>query len=328
MGNGTMSRILTRSGSPTDRCASAKKGLWNGRQHSLPREVHHTRMCQKEIKQMFPSVKTKDSFTRILNDKPTRPWGTGTLTRWGGEGVEDSTAEGWLCGNFWNTDSNIRLLDGWDNKREAAKTAHDIHRHDMITKLTLPGKDRVSDSGVLSADSCFLEAWGFDLGLRDRGARPTSLWRPPTRELEFGIKVRSTGLPGSKSSSRQGSRRSRVYAYGTNDPVVLEDMQQPRWDGFEHVVKREGARRSQDIHRHEAMDHGYPHDKVELRPQAIYTRKYQKFGHEAYREHDRKEPIDRSRIKLKGTWRYDMEKSREGSSADTGEDLDQTQKLN
>jgi hypothetical protein len=99
----------------------------------------------------------------------------------------------WSSGDHWNIDSNIRKWTQHEVKRNAAGSSHDVHRHDQIQRFVLmPQKDgtgiqkpRLCMSGAVSSDCCFLEAWGFDLGLRDRQAKPASLWKPVSRTNQF-----------------------------------------------------------------------------------------------------------------------------------------------
>lgn len=99
----------------------------------------------------------------------------------------------WSSGDHWNIDSNIRKWTQHEIKRNAAGASHDVHRHDQIQRFVLlPQKDgtgiqkpRLCMSGAISSDCCFLEAWGYDLGLRDRQARPAPLWKPVSRTNIF-----------------------------------------------------------------------------------------------------------------------------------------------
>ncbi|KAF4718163.1 hypothetical protein FOZ62_030474, partial [Perkinsus olseni] len=79
---------------------------------------------------------------------------------------------------LWNVDSNISSWGKHKTRKTAAHLAHSVHRHDQIQKLKLLGSDRPSNSGMLSADSCFLEAFGYSLGARDRQGRPCSIFLP------------------------------------------------------------------------------------------------------------------------------------------------------
>jgi len=108
----------------------------------------------------------------------------------GGYEKVDSQPESWTSGDYWNVDSNIKIWGEHEVRRNAASDALDVHRHDQISRVVLEphpgtktrnGKEpaaRQSISGVVSAGSSFLEAFGFDLGLRDRQARCTTLWKP------------------------------------------------------------------------------------------------------------------------------------------------------
>merc|ERR1712232_72890 len=90
----------------------------------------------------------------------------------------------WLSGDYWNVDSNITKWGEHEIRRNLASASHDIHRHDQVRRLVLPPhpnrkdnlgrelQDRQCISGVVSPDANFLEAFGFDLGLRDRQGGP------------------------------------------------------------------------------------------------------------------------------------------------------------
>ena len=142
--------------------------------------------------------------------------------------------------------------------------------------MKLPGTDRISRSGVMTADSSFLEAWGFPLGQRDRnGKQIEKLWK--------------------KTSTGEYFRGARSYEY----LKPLEDLDFKRsisgsthnsrtnfgWTAYGHVTAREGARLSCGTMNHRDRQHPYPSDNCEMRPGLIYSKNYKKHGVEAFREH-------------------------------------------
>jgi len=147
----------------------------NGKQHTLPQNPHTDRIFQEDVE---PHWSPKQPKT------PTRLWGTVKPVRGlGGEVREDGVADFWSTGEYWNVDSNIRKWGEHEVRRNAASAAHDVHRHDQYVRIVLPPQpgekkqrpERSCVSGVVSPADAFLEAWGFDLGLRDRQARPTKM---------------------------------------------------------------------------------------------------------------------------------------------------------
>jgi len=280
----------------------------NGKQHTLPTKFHHPRHTIEEIQKNIwdpKAVTTKGS--------PSRLWGTATATKYGGEARPDGEAQTWTHGELWNIDSNIRKWGDHEVRRNAAAGSHDIHRHDQIVRVILPPQagakrtlaNRVCVSGVVGADCCFLEAWGFDLGLRDRQARPTRLWRPPGKQEQFRApRSYDRDIPRMADYSRTLCKSS--SAPGLNETAAMtlrpEDIGGEAgdiggreasshetagrtygsrschyWDGYDHTCRREAAKLSCSIHSpafRESKD-GHPYvEEIELRPQAIYTKKY------------------------------------------------------
>lgn len=267
-GCGTLSRSFELS---TTHSASGNPPSGAKRQHTLPDSAHHSRDWYKREQQTtLPRGALKDSVSRL--------WGNTIPTPYGGEATVDNVPEYWEKGEYWNRDSNIRIWGPHEIRRRWANGAHDIHRHDQIIKIKLPGSDRESYSGVLSADCCFLEAWGFDLGLRDRNANKTPLWRPPCAQEQFRSKKafqRSRSVPESKMLDRTQEKPEHGTQGRTYGSVSHEG-----YDRYDHAVQREGARLSCAVHNAAMRRHHmhYPHDHCNLRPAAIYTLKYQKFG--------------------------------------------------
>ncbi|KAF4720597.1 hypothetical protein FOZ62_015439 [Perkinsus olseni] len=185
---------------------------------------------------------------------------------------------------FWNVDSNISSWGQHKTRRTAAHLAHSVHRHDQIQKLKLLGSDRPSNSGMLSADSCFLEAFGYSLGARDRQGRPCSIFLPVNvgrgfRSLQNFLETSVDGLYPS------GVKARRVHlAYDQHGKTFAGGLRRD-WDNWKHVTKREAAKLAQGVHSHatRGLKAGacYPQNNCEVNPAAIYSLKYRKFGEES-----------------------------------------------
>jgi len=278
----------------------------NGKQHTLPSKFQHPHIKLDQVEATWDPKHSK---------QPSRLWGTATATRFGGEARPEGEAQTWTQGELWNIDSNIRKWGEHEVRRNASSGAHDVHRHDQIQRVVLPPQagskkamaSRLCVSGVVSADSCFLEAWGFDLGLRDRQARPTRLWRPPGKAEQFRAPrsydrdipriadytrtlLKSSSAPGTLNemamtlrpedvggeAGEQGGREAKDHetagkTHGSRSCHY--------WDSYDHTCKREGAKLSCSIHSpafRESKD-GHPYvEEIELRPQAIYRKAYRK----------------------------------------------------
>lgn len=290
----------------------------NGKQHTLPSKFHHGHMKHEQIAEIWDAKASK---------QPTRLWGTVTNTRFGGEQRPESEAHTWTNGELWNIDSNIKKWGEHEIRRNASSASHDVHRHDQIQRVVLPPQagakksmgSRLCVSGVVSPDSCFLEAWGFDLGLRDRQAKPVGLWRPVGKAEHFrhprsydrniprildyhrSMKLSSSaptfsdGLTTTLRPEDVGGEAGDHQAWNPKTSVEeklgqsLVNMEKagrmhgsrscPYHEGYDHTVKREGARMSCSIHSPAFKQHidGHPFiQEIELRPQAIYTLKYRK----------------------------------------------------
>jgi len=281
----------------------------NGKQHALPTKFYHQHIKQEHIEAIWDPKHVATMKT------PSRLWGTGTATKFGGETRPECEPHTWSTGELWNIDSNIKKWGEHEVRRNAASASHDVHRHDQIQRVVLPPQAgakrpmaaRLCLSGVVSPDACFLEAWGFDLGLRDRQARPTGLFRPPGKGEQF---------RGSDSYNRNIPRMSEYFrslAKSASSPGLLvttdlattlrpEDVGGNAgdfggreagdhetagkthgsrschyWDSYDHTCRREAAKLSCSIHSPVFREHKDAHpfvDEIELRPQAIYTRKY------------------------------------------------------
>jgi len=282
----------------------------NGKQHALPQKCHHSHMKLEQIEAIWDPKQTKT---------PSRLWGTATATKWGGEQRPECESQTWSTGELWNIDSNIRIWGEHQIKRNAAASAHDVHRHDQFERICLipqPGSGgkkthapRLCVSGVVSPDCCFLEAWGFDLGLRDRQAKPVKLWRPVGKAEQFrALRSYDRDIPRmaehhrtlNKSSSAPGSYGQTLHSmmatlrpedvggeageHGGSDAANHEVAGKTHgsrschyWDSYDHTCRREAAKLSCATHSPAFREHKDAHpyvDEIELRPQAIYTRKY------------------------------------------------------
>jgi len=276
-------------------------------QHTLPSNTRHTRTCVAPSNQIQGLKSMKEG---MLNENPSRIWGKSKITRFGGEAMVDESPEFWEHGDFWNRDSLVRKWDQHQVRRQAAQSSHDVHRHDQLTRLKLAGTNRISTSGLLSAGSSFLEAWGFPLGLRDRQSRPTSLWWPVSKTDQFRSRKNfAYSLENHHSSRTPRADRSKTYRAETQGPQELHagphcaqtgcgkncgeiygSCSSEFWDSWDHSCKREGAKLACSIHGQTHMTHpwGLPHDKTDLRPGAIYSKKWKKWGPAALRDHVRR----------------------------------------
>eukprot|EP00405_Crypthecodinium_cohnii_P027278 CAMPEP_0206516570 /NCGR_PEP_ID=MMETSP0324_2-20121206/63444_1 /ASSEMBLY_ACC=CAM_ASM_000836 /TAXON_ID=2866 /ORGANISM="Crypthecodinium cohnii, Strain Seligo" /LENGTH=274 /DNA_ID=CAMNT_0054009525 /DNA_START=21 /DNA_END=846 /DNA_ORIENTATION=+ len=155
----------------------------NGTQHTLPKNPMHRSVAKLSI---------TNHWAEDQEQGPTRLWGSSMKTKLGGEERPDGCADNWTKGEFWNVDSNIRIWGPHEVRRNGASASHDVHRHDQIRRIclpALPGQERFEGrqcvSGVVGADTCFLEAWGFSLGRRDRQARPVGIFLPTGANEQF-----------------------------------------------------------------------------------------------------------------------------------------------
>jgi len=281
----------------------------NGKQHSLPKNATHQLLEADDIKAHWTADQTR---------APSRLWGQTKPTRQGGEMRMDSTPELWTSGEYWNVDSNIRIWGEHEMRRNAAEAAHDVHRHDQITRTVLapnPGsgkqESRQCVSGVVSADCCFLEAWGFDLGLRDRQANPATLWMPPSAAEMFraersfsrnNSRIAESFRTLRKSSSLPGTSKQPITSGIKPEDIggEPEDCQLGMmgrtfgsrscryWDRFDHAVKREASKSACSVHSPNFKSHPHAHpikDHLELQPASVYTRKFRQSGEDSLRRH-------------------------------------------
>eukprot|EP00927_Polykrikos_kofoidii_P077257 TRINITY_DN74215_c0_g1_i1.p1 TRINITY_DN74215_c0_g1~~TRINITY_DN74215_c0_g1_i1.p1 ORF type:complete len:329 (-),score=32.44 TRINITY_DN74215_c0_g1_i1:109-1095(-) len=290
-----------------------------GKQHKLPARACHKRIKQENVEAHWDVKQPK---------APTRLHGTAKPAKFGGTELLDGQADGWTTGDFWNVDSNIRKWSEHEVRRNAASSAHDVHRHDQVTRVVLPPQEpsfgstremvpRQSVSGVIGADSSFLEAFGFDLGLRDRQGCPVPLWKPSgsgehfrsqrsfTRDRSrladnFRTMRRTMSSPGNSMPASVtrfmpediGGETGELQAA---DDTVLEKQgrtfgsrSNPYWDRYDHSVKREAAKMSCGLHTASGRSHSdsYPiKDNLELNPASVYTLKFKKGGESSLRTH-------------------------------------------
>jgi len=277
----------------------------NGKQNNLPKTFYHPHIKAEQVEAHW------DANQKTV---PTRLWGTAKGTKLGGETRPDVEAQTWTCGELWNCDSNIRKWTDWEVKRNAAAASHDVHRHDQITRIVLQPQAtskvktaRLCVSGVVSPDCCFLEAWGFDLGLRDRQGKPTRMFKPVTQGKQFrhprsynrdvsrihaykstlGKTASSPGLTlpqdtvmtlrpediGGEAGEQGGSEAASLERQGR----MYASRSCPYWDSYDHTCRREAAKMSCSIHSPSFRSHpeNYAYvDELELTPAAIYTKKY------------------------------------------------------
>lgn len=280
----------------------------NGKQHTLPPKCHHNHLKPEQIEAIWDAKQAKT---------PSRLWGTASATKYGGEQRPECEPHTWTTGELWNVDSNIRIWGEHQIKRNAAASSHDVHRHDQFERVVLAPPlgakrahaPRLCVSGVVSPDSCFLEAWGFDLGLRDRQAKPVKLFRPVGKAEQFRAlrsydrditRMAEHHRTLNKSSSAPGQLSDTLHTMmatlkpediggeaGEHDGQQALDHETAGkthgsrschyWDSYDHTCRRESAKLSCAIHSPAFREHKDAHpyvDEIELRPQAIYTRKY------------------------------------------------------
>lgn len=253
--------------------------------------------------------------------KPSRLWGGVQPTRYGGEARIDEVPEMWLSGTYNDTDSNIRRWTEHEVRRNAAAANHDVHRHDQRQRMVLPprpGSDdppKVCDSGAISPDSCFLEAWGFDLGMHDRqGNHILKKWNPPNSDEHFRslrsfnrniprvtenmkTMMKTMSTPGKLESQTLrpediGGEAGELAHPDDNNLQTAGRTHGARfcryWDRYNHTVRREAAKMSNGIHSPTFRSHPeeYPFsENYELRPAAVYTKKFRTGGEATLRAH-------------------------------------------
>lgn len=191
---------------------------------------------------------------------------------------------------YYNPDSLISNWTRTEIRREASEGAHQVHRHDAIKQFTLPGSDRVSISGVMTADANFLEPWGFSLGCRDRQGNVTRMpgpgaahFQPPSQGEQFRTKQSfemptiPKGTLNVQSNYRPGTENMVGELFGTKSCRG--------WDRWNHTAYREGAKMANGIHRNSMRKHKYPGNNCEVKPASIYTLAFKKYGEAVFQEH-------------------------------------------
>lgn len=284
----------------------------NGKQHALPvnpRHIGHGAWIEEgEGRAADEAAKNPEKSALFGHGPavPTRVWGKHTRTPYGGIATVEGTGDLWTEGDFWNRDSCIRKWDKHHVFRNMANAAHDVHRWDQVRVLRLPGSDRNSTSGLLSADTCFLEMWGYPLGLRDRSGRGVPLWRPVNADEQFRAKPsylqRSMSTHGKLAGGMTTSMGPSTTVEGQprDDTTLHLGMSHSSiscrgWDRSDHAPYREAAKMALSVHSHDTLGQrrtfgpagptDYPHDKIELRPSAVYTLNFRKYGERSLRDH-------------------------------------------
>ncbi|CAK9085874.1 unnamed protein product [Durusdinium trenchii] len=287
----------------------ARASRSNGKQNALPENPHHDRIPREAIEELHEVNFSKD---------PSRLWGQVKPTKYGGIERVDGVGTLWLSGDYWNVDSNIMKWGKHEIRRNGASANHDVHRHDQITKLVLPPKPGEEDrplrycvSGVVSPDCCFLEAWGFDLGLRDRQGNNTGLWKPVgrnemfrsersyTRNIERILQNTRTlrgsaSVPGSVMAQTLKPEDIGGEAGELSTPDDATMLRAGRthasrscygWDRYDHTCRREAAKLSCSIHCPAEKVHaeGYPFKELDLNPASVYTKKFRMTGEASLR---------------------------------------------
>jgi len=269
----------------------------NGKQHTLPISPAHSYIKSGDVKEHWGPGQSKST---------SRLWGSAHKTSYGGEERPDGQPDHWLHGDYWNVDSNIRRWNSHQVKRNMASANHDVHRHDQIRRAVLaphprdgPKHQRIPArqcvSGVVSPDCCFLETWGFDLGMRDRQGVPitSKIWRPPgggaapehfrsLRSYDRNVERMTESFRSlRKAASLSSLARVNAEHFEINTLLKPEDIsgdegvgggvfqEQPvesrgvnhgtrccyGWDDHGHAVRREGAKMSHSIHSHAVRAH-------------------------------------------------------------------------
>lgn len=280
----------------------------NGKQNGLPENPHHDRISREAI---------DDLHEVNFNKEPTRLWGQVKATKYGGIERIDGVSTLWTAGDYWNVDSNIMKWGKHEVRRNGACANHDVHRHDQITKLVLPPKPgdtrplRYCVSGVVSPDCCFLEAWGFDLGLRDRQGNNTTLWKPAgsnemfRSERSFNRNIArihenlktlrgSASVPGSVMAQtlKPEDIAGEAGELSTDDDATMLRAGRTYasrscygWDRYDHTCRREAAKLSCSIHcpAERQSREGHPFKELDLNPAAVYTKKFRMNGEASLR---------------------------------------------
>eukprot|EP00913_Durusdinium_trenchii_P031712 g29698.t1 len=209
---------------------------------------------------------------------PSRLWGQVKPTKYGGIERVDGVGTLWLSGDYWNVDSNIMK---WG--KHEIRHLHGIH---FCSKF---------------------QAWGFDLGLRDRQGNNTGLWKPVgrnemfrsersyTRNIERILQNTRT-LRGSASvpgSVMAQTLKPEDIGGEAGELSTPDDATMLRaglsscygWDRYDHTCRREAAKLSCSIHCPAEKVHaeGYPFKELDLNPASVYTKKFRMTGEASLR---------------------------------------------
>lgn len=332
----------------------------NGKQHNLPSNASHTytkfdksssrfkwedqehflnsdTTCRESAHPKLSRLDVEKHWDLKQPKGPTRVYGAIKPTKYGGEERLDGP-DHWTKGEYWNIDSSIKIWGDHEVRRNAAAASHDVHRQDQVQRMILeprkgalnrntgkPILPRQCTSGAVTADACFLEAQGFDLGNRDRSGKVVrGLWKPVSEAQMF----RSTrsfdrNIPRITDHIRTMCKTKSCPLGATLAPDVLAVTLQPEdlggdagalaekadlsyktfgrthasrscnyWNAFDHTVAREAAKMNISTFTPSMNKHleGIPfRGNLELTPAAVYTLNYRKFGEAAFREHSSSE---------------------------------------
>lgn len=298
--------------------------------HSLPANPQHELITREQVDEYWDAKQTKG---------PSRLWGTAKPTKYGGEERPLGEPEGWIHGDYWNVDSNVRRWGLHEVRRNAAAANHDVHRNDQVTRVLVSHEEtkyspehgctmtterpaRQCTSGVITTTENFLEAWGFDLGRRDRLAQKAPVWHPVNSGQQFRhphtynrnkericenfrSMRRTQSTPNHSRNNMSAAFKTQLLKEDVGGQIgefsTSSDFDHEKagrtfasrscnwWDNHGHTTKREAAKQGCGIHSPVFKSHGdnYPyHDNCELSPAAIYTRRFKKFGESGLRTHE------------------------------------------
>jgi hypothetical protein len=143
--------------------------------------------------------------------------------------------------NNYDRNSNIHAWSSHKVRKDGARSSHDVHRHNEIAHATVLDQGHASHSGMVNSHSCFMEAWGYPLGQRDRTGQKIGIWKPVNRCIKF-----------------------------------LTHGDRTLWKSWSHVSKKSAAEAAHSIHAFNKRKSPHPIIGSEIRPAAIYTRKFAK----------------------------------------------------
>ena len=157
--------------------------------------------------------------------------------------------------------------------KSACQSAHEVHSHDKMKLMKIKGKE--TRSGVFRPGSTFLDAMGFDLGDLDRDGRAVSV---PWRRVNVDRQFRSSENFAVKRDHRKWLSAA-VNAAGR--PFGSLSV----WSAFGHAVPREAAKMNLSVMNFHDRQSVWPIEGSELTPAAVYSRKFQRQGERALRDH-------------------------------------------